>query len=198
MNYGQALTDKIAMYATDLFNRFQRPELLYHNLHHTHNVVEHVHEIAGKYSLGVKQLFIINAAAWFHDCGHLFGIADGHEERSNLVMRNYMETIGIDNNTIQLIEQCILATHFPFKPTSLLDEIICDADTYHLGTTEFIKTNELVKKEFGLRNNFLYFNWDELTLSFLEKHVYFTDYCKSLLKEGKQKNIEMLRAKIKA
>lgn len=196
MNYNQALTDKTAMYATSLFNRFQTADLLYHNLDHTHRVVEHVQEISKNYSLGVKQLFIINAAAWFHDCGHLFGTADCHEERGKLIMRTYMETIAMENNTIQIIEQCILSTHFPYKPSSLLDEILCDADSYHFGTEEFIKTNELVKKEFEIRNKFLYFNWDELTLSLLEKHVYFTDYCKELLQEGKLANIDRVRSKI--
>ncbi len=196
MIYDQELLNKVAVYVTKLFDKFQTPDLLYHNLQHTHRVVEHVNEIAGNYSLNDQVLFIINAAAWFHDTGHLFGPAAGHEEKSNLIMREFLTTEGIDPATIHLIESCISATRFPYEPDSLAAEILCDADSYHLGNKEFLVTDELVKEEFERRNISLPGNWDIKTLAMLELHHYFTSYCTSLLQDGKKRNIDIVRNKI--
>jgi predicted metal-dependent HD superfamily phosphohydrolase len=195
MLHSEKLTNQIAVYVTGLFRRYQTPILQYHNLVHTKNVVARSNEIAASYSLNETELFIVVAAAWFHDCGHLFGPATGHEERSALIMRKYLEEKGVEENILYEIEQCILATKLPYDPKSLLAQIVCDADLYHLGTNEFFFTNELVKKEFQLRNNYLPLNWDESTLSLLTNHTYFTTYCRTLLEQGKQKNIEMMREK---
>ena len=196
MDYNQELNEEVASYVTKLFERFQTADLLYHNLHHTLIVVERSGEIAFNYSLDNRVRFIINTAAWFHDTGHLFGPASGHEERSNLIMRGHLKKIKAEEDIIQLIEQLIFATRFPYEPASALDEILCDADSYHLGTDDFLITDDLVKEEFRLRNNYLPVNWDKKTLAMLEEHRFFTPYCRSLLRDGKQKNIDFVRSKI--
>ena len=196
MDYYQELNEEVASYVTKLFERFQTDDLLYHNLHHTLVVVERANEIAFNYSLDNRVRFIINTAAWFHDTGHLFGPASGHEERSNLIMRGHLKKIKVEEDIIQLIEQSVFATRFPYEPASALDEILCDADSYHLGTDDFLITDDLVKEEFRLRNNYLPVNWDKKTLAMLEEHQFFTPYCRSLLRDGKQKNMDFVKRKI--
>jgi hypothetical protein len=44
------------------------------------------------------------------------------------------------------LESCICATKLPQRPKSLLEEIVCDADKYNLGTENFLKSDELLKK----------------------------------------------------
>jgi predicted metal-dependent HD superfamily phosphohydrolase len=196
MDYNQELNEAVASYVTKLFERFQTADLLYHNLHHTLAVIERVNEIAFNYSLDNRERFIINTAAWFHDSGHLFGPASGHEERSNLIMRGHLKKIKVEEDIIQLTEQSVFATRFPYEPASALDQILCDADSYHFGTDDFLITDDLVKEEFRLRNNYLPVNWDIKTLAMLEEHHFFTPYCRSLLRDGKQKNIDFVRSKI--
>jgi predicted metal-dependent HD superfamily phosphohydrolase len=196
MLHREEVTNQIVLYVTGLFSRYQTPILQYHNREHTRDVVVRANEIAANCALNETELFIVVAAAWFHDCGHLFGPAAGHEERSALIMRNYLTEKKVEENILYEIEQCILATKLPYDPKSLLAQIVCDADSYHLGTNEFFFTNELVKKEFQLRNNYLPLDWDESTLSFLTRHTYFTIYCKTLLEKGKQNNIVFMREKI--
>lgn len=108
-------------------------------------------------------------------------------------MQKYLEAKGVEKKIIDTIKGCILATRLPHSPTLLLEEIICDADTYNLGTEDFFKTDRLLKKEFELRNNTSPDNWDKQTLELLEKHKYFTSCCRDKLEKGKQKNIEVLR-----
>ena len=166
------------------------------NLNHTKTVALRANEIALNYSLTETEFFIVASAAWFHDVGHLFGPAAAHEEKSVIAMRTYMVKHGLDSGILNSIEQCILATKLPQDPKSLPEEIVCDADCYHLGTNEFYIINEQVKKEFELRNNLPPVNWDESTVHLLEQHTYFTPYCQALLDAGKQKNIEFLRKKL--
>ncbi|MEJ7823347.1 MAG: HD domain-containing protein [Chitinophagaceae bacterium] len=191
------LLEQVAMHVIALYKQYQTPFLLYHNLEHTEFVVSRTDEIAANYSLCETELFILSTAAWFHDTGQLFGMPEQHEERSVSIMQNFLETKIIEKEIIDTIKGCILATKLSQNPTSLLEEIICDADTYNLGTEDFFKTDRLLKKEFELRNNASPDNWDKQTLELLEKHKYFTSCCRAKLEKGKQKNIEKVRSVVK-
>ena len=176
----------------NLFNQYPATDLVYHNLKHTEKVVENTAKIACTFSLSKSEMFILLAAAWFHDTGHLIGGQQLHEDRSVLIMKTLLEEQEVDKRLIDEIEKCICATKFPHKPKSLLEEIICDADTYNLGTEDFLITDDSLKKELQLRN-IPTKNWEENTLDFLTSHRYFTPYCQELLNRGKEENIDLVR-----
>lgn len=184
--------EKIEMYVESLYNRFKNPELLYHNLQHTQKVVQHGREIAAAYSIKSIDQFVLIVAAWFHDTGHLFGTLFHHEERSVEIMKDYLEKEMMDIKAIYSIEGCIMATRVGSLPATFLEEIICDADTYNLGTNEFIFTDSQLKKEFELRGAMPAEGWDESTLAMLKKHTYYTSYCQALLNKVKQENIDIV------
>jgi predicted metal-dependent HD superfamily phosphohydrolase len=190
------LSQAVSEYVRQLYNDLQTPELQYHNLVHTERVVQRTYEIAANYKLDEEELFILSAAAWFHDTGHLFGRAKEHETRSVSIMKEFLITHQVPEKTIASIKGCILATKLPQDPKTLLEQIICDADTFHLGTTEFLNTDKALKKEFELRNNTNYKNWDQLTLNVLEEHKFHTPFCQRLLNDRKKKNIEIVRSKL--
>lgn len=191
------ITQKAENFVIDLFDKHKKDELDYHNLDHTRSVVTRSHEIAAQYELKEKDLAVLYIAAWFHDTGHLFVEPAIHEIKSNELMKNFFALQGLETDEIiPLIENCILATRVPQAPKTLPEQIICDADTYHLGTKEFKTSNKKLKKEYISRKLIpADINWNKQSLDFLESHKYFTPYCKELLEEGKQKNIERLRAK---
>lgn len=191
-----ALAGQITEYIIDLFQKHHQPYLLYHNLEHTKFVVSKAVEIAGNYSLQENETFILVTAACFHDTGQLLNYGSNHELKSVSLMKDFLADKNIEAATIDAIEKCIVATRIPHHPRSLSEEIICDADTYNLGTKDFIRTNELLKKECELKTHIKYDNWDKTTLAFLERHKYFTAYCQRLLNKGKQNNIHVLRAKL--
>lgn len=186
---------EISSYVAAYFKQYENPALLYHNYNHTLKVVERVGEIRAFYPLTEKEIFVLEAAAWFHDIGQLTSNGQNHEEIGASVMRDYLLALGSPNETIQAIQQCIMATKVPHKPTSLSDEIICDADTYNLGTDEFLVTDALLKREYELRG-FSTANWDENTLQFLSAHKYFTVYCQRKLNETKLKNTTLVRERL--
>ncbi|MCW3116003.1 MAG: metal-dependent phosphohydrolase sub domain protein [Chitinophagaceae bacterium] len=188
---------RTASYVTGLFEKNPHPNLQFHNLDHTKKVVERTQEIAAHYQLNEADTLIIYIAAWFHDTGHLFTEIEKHEKKSVELMTSFASNEKeITDESIEKIASCILATKLPHDPKNLLEEIICDADTYHFGTKEFKTTNKLVKKEFQLRGYPILLNdWTKNTIELLESHTFFTTYCKVLLDQKKKKNIEWLKRK---
>lgn len=191
-----ALIDQVSTYVISLFNDYGGSDLLYHNLKHTTFVVKKSKEIAHHYSLSENENFILSTAAWFHDTGQLFHYGRDHEAESVIVMKKYLADKQIDSSIIGSIENCILATKMPHKPKSFLEEIICDADTFNLGTQDFLITDSLLKRECELKENKTIDDWDIKTLSLLEHHKYFTTYCRQLLNQGKQENINIIRSRL--
>jgi predicted metal-dependent HD superfamily phosphohydrolase len=188
---------RVAKYVTDIFEEHPHPNLVYHNLEHTTNVVERAEEIAAHYQLTEADTLTIYIAAWFHDTGHLFTDIEKHEEYSVDLMKEFMQKESSDHaSLIPKIADCILATKVQNKPKTVPEEILRDADTYHFGTKDFKKTNKQVKKEFELRGyNMLVRDWVKNTIEMLEKHEFFTTYCKMLLEQKKRKNIEWVKRK---
>jgi len=184
-------------YVVDLFTRLASTYLVYHNLSHTERVVVHAMEIADHYRLNEKDRFILNIAAWFHDTGHLIADIALHEQAGVRLMKSFFVDKEIDEALTDTIADCIMATKWPTAPKTLLEEIICDADTYHFGTKEFELTDELVKKEFQLRTHKNYAHWCDDTLRLLKAHRFFTAYCRDKLDKGKEANIAYMETKIR-
>ncbi|MDB5202965.1 MAG: phosphohydrolase [Ferruginibacter sp.] len=187
------LVTKVARYARGLFHQYENESLAYHNLKHTRKVLQRAIQIGASCGLDEQQWLVLRCAAWFHDCGHLFGRAQEHEQRSIMIMRSFLEQLGTAEQLIAMIGDCIQATKIPATPKNLVEEILCDADTYHFGTNEFFAINELVKKESETRDHCIYRNWNEHTLHFLEAHTFFTNYAKAVLANKKSANIAAMR-----
>jgi HD superfamily phosphodiesterase len=196
MNPANLLSD-ITTYVEGLFQAHRCHYLLYHNLDHTRRVVHHAKEIASQYALDDHSFFVLLAAAWFHDTGQVMGDAEGHEEKSVQIMRSFLTGKGIDEKAVNDISCCIRATKMPAVPTTLLEQVICDADTYHLGTKDFPRIDSLVWEEIEQRLNKIVSNKPQKSLSFLENHKFFTSYCQQLLSTGKEENIALLSSRCK-
>jgi predicted metal-dependent HD superfamily phosphohydrolase len=187
------LQQKAAEYVIKEYESPDAPVYPYHNLQHTRDVVFHAEEMANHYRLNATDRFIVTTAAWFHDIGHLYGEMKGHEERGAGVMEQWLERPAPELSPS--IRNCILATKMPSHPANLLQQIICDADTYHLGTDHFRQSDPLVRKEMTLRFGAMPAAiWKQKTLAFLRQHTFFTDYCQALLDKKKQENIAWLEA----
>src|SRR5674476_172705 len=117
------LYKKIEDYVTGLFEQMQLPTLVFHNLEHTRTVVKRAQEIAGHYKVSENDMLILFASAWFHDTGHLFTEPAKHEEKSVEIMKKFMKSLIEEEETINAIQECIMATKAPRNPKNLLGEI---------------------------------------------------------------------------
>ncbi len=196
MNYRQFL-DQVRQYTIHFFKSKDTQKLLYHNLEHTQMVVANAEQIARHYQLAGKDFFIVMTAAWFHDSGYLTGDPADHEQRSADIAARFLNDIAVEEDTIQAVRQCILATRMPQSPTSRLEKIVCDADLFHFGTADFWERNNLMRKETEWRTGKKIGKnqWRKGTIRFLEAHQFQTDYCRNILQNKKQQNLRELKEK---
>ena len=196
MNYLDIL-DQVRAHAASLFHTKKDDKLIYHNLQHTEQVVRAVVKIANHYQLSDQDFFIVSTAAWFHDTGYLTSFEE-HEARGAESAREFLDSKGVDPAVTEQVVKCILATKMPQHPVSLLEQIVCDADLFHLGGDSFKERNKLMRREVEA-----YFNkdvdkniWRLKTISLFEGHHYHTDYAQDLLTAKKLLNLQELKNKL--
>lgn len=189
---------KVEQRVSEIFDEHDSSKFAFHNLTHTKNVVSRANEIAGHYQLSDKDMLIIFVSAWFHDTGYLYVNQPGHEAKSVEIMRDFLSGFEVPAGTLDAAAGCIMSTMQPRNPTGLLQEIICDADTYHFGKKEFKLTNKLALEEVNNSENPPESArvFKENTLAMLEQHQFYTSYCKNLLDAQKNKNMKKLKKKI--
>lgn len=76
-----------------------------------------------------------------------------------------------------------------------MEVVLCDADFYHLSRAHYTKFEKSLRKERETCLNLYYTNepWNALNLEMLTTHEYFTTYGKTVLQDGKAKNIAKLK-----
>lgn len=174
------------------------PNLVYHDLTHTQQVVDAAEQIAAHYRLQEQDQLVVMVAAWFHDTGYLLGSFKEHEEKGAELARTFLQQQQLPESIQQQVAGCIMATKMPQNPHNLLEEIVCDADLFHLGSKHYKERSKAMRQEAEatLGKDIPAGAWAGTSLIFLENHQYFTDYCRVLLKEQKEDNIRWLKKKI--
>lgn len=174
-------------------------KLVYHNLQHTEGVVRAVKQIAEHYQLNDQDYFTVVAAAWFHDVGY-FTDPPNHEADGAAKAAVFLRDLQVPVDVVAAVEKCILATKMPQSPEGLLEQIVCDADLFHLGTDDFSVTNKALRKEMEMLKGIKISKdkWRSNAIHLLEAHRYHTDYARLLLNDKKLKNLEKLKQKDEA
>jgi predicted metal-dependent HD superfamily phosphohydrolase len=195
MNYLDTL-DQVKSYVAGLFQTGKGENLPYHNISHTEEVVENAVKIANYYRLSDQDFFILMAACWFHDLGYLQGCKD-HELIGANIAKEFLLERNIPPAIVQEVEACVLATRMPQKPTNLLQQIICDADLYHLGTSAFKDRSKALRKESETfcEHAISKEQWRKENMKFLQHHHFHTAYGNQYLNKVKAVNLEELKKK---
>jgi predicted metal-dependent HD superfamily phosphohydrolase len=188
------LIEHSASTVTSLFQESGRTDLLYHNLEHTREVSEAVQIMCDHYKMEEDDEIAVRVAAWWHDVGYLYGPPETHEALSAVRAREYLSARNVPETLIERVEGCIMATRMPQHPTELREQIICDADLFHLGTPEFSANSKMLRKEIELLSGHPIkgSDWRASTIRLMQEHSYFTEFARSRLEEGKQGNLEKL------
>lgn len=171
-------------------------QICYHNIDHTLDVVEATEIIGRACNISDADLEMLLIAAWFHDTGYYLGCRN-HEETSAEIAKNFLTLKGKDRKFIGNVINCILATKVPQSPRNLFEQIICDADLYHLATEKFFEKSELLWQEFSHNDkNMTPLRWLNQSKEFVSSHRYHTVYGKNELFPKLKKNLKKLNAKI--
>ena len=179
----------INSFVFDLLKNELTPKAIYHNYNHTVSVVEAANEIALSENISSDDLEILLIAAWFHDTGFIKDISN-HEEESKKIANNYLSEKGFEDSKINQVLSCIDATKMPQKPTSIIENIICDADLFHLGTENFDEKANLLRAEWEqlCDKNLTDIEWFEENNKFFAEHKFFTNYTFNKLNNQKSSN----------
>ena len=196
MQYREIL-DQLRTHVASLFHAHNDARFIYHNLQHTEQVVENTVKIASHYQLSDQDFFIVTAASWFHDLGYLFDCRQ-HEARGESMATEFLTAKGVEPEIISQISGCILATRMPQNPVGLLQQIVCDADLFHLGSDSFKERNKLMRKEAGAFCNkeIDKTEWRVKTIALFRAHHYHTDFCRQLLDAKKAQNLAEMEHKL--
>ncbi len=190
--------EKFESWIRSMFEYRQKSEFCYHNIDHTLQIVEKSQEIGEYYKLGKEDLEDLYFSSWMHDVGYWDGDGEGHEARGAEMAEQYLVELGINLERIERIKSMILATKIPQKPSNLLEEIICDADLYHLSSEKFYEQTLLLKKEKENSGNekMPLVEWLRGSQVFMLSHNYHTEYAKKFLQPGKERNLKLIEMKI--
>ncbi|EPR68379.1 HD domain-containing protein [Cyclobacterium qasimii] len=139
--------EKFELWIRKMFENRQKSEVCYHNMDHSLQIVKKVAEIGEHYKLSTQEKEDLFFAGWMHDIGYWEGKGEGHELKGSEMAQDYLIELGLSQERVDRIKSLILATKIPQNPHNLLEEIICDADLFHLSSERFFEQTLLLKKE---------------------------------------------------
>ena len=193
----QSVLQDAQVRVTDLLRNKLSKSIKFHTLLHTQEVVAAAEKLAAMHQLSEEDRQALITSAWFHDTGYTSGRAKDHETVSVQLATDFLTTHGASQDLINKVTGCINATRMPQKPANLIEEILCDADLFHLGTDAFKEKSRLLReevKDFG-GEDISKKEWRKNNIIFLEGHHYFTEYGQKTLQPVKERNLAGLKEK---
>lgn len=192
------IVTKAENYVIQLFKDKLSPAFSFHNIDHTRRVVEAVKLLSENENVNDKDKEILLLAAWFHDSGYCQSCVK-HENIGMDVAERFLKGENVEPAEIASVRKIINATSLDYIPQNLLEEIIKDADTSHVGSSDFFEISETLRQECKQAQN-LKLNrkeWASGNLVFLAKHHFYTNFAKNNWEKIKQENIEKTKTLIR-
>lgn len=187
-------SDRVILHVFNELALNLNPIYTYHALSHTTMVMRDAAFLSNKLGVIDGDFELLRVAISMHDYGFVWS-HENHEERSCMAAKNLLPTFGFSALEIQTICGMIMATKIPQSPKNLLEQIICDADLYYLGTTYYSQIAQLFQNELtalGILKN--HAQWLEIQIRFLENHTYHTAVAITLLDAQKRHNLSLLKS----
>ncbi|WP_179021906.1 Pycsar system effector family protein [Winogradskyella forsetii] len=172
---------------------------IYHNYTHTERVLRSTRELIENSEVTEKEAEILELTALLHDVGYTKG-CENHEEEGVKIATEFLKEKKVDEDIIQSVADCIMATKFDTKPTKKLEKIIRDADSSHFGKDYFREASEFLRKELEVQGRvaFTPSEWRKENIEVLTKeHEFYTEYALKNWQSQKEKNLAKLLKKKK-
>jgi uncharacterized protein len=165
------------------------PNLTYHSLKHTLEVVSAAGRIATWEKVGEEDCLLLLMGAYYHDLGFIRQ-RQGHETISIQLAEQTLPEFGYSDADLDVIRGIIQATSLPQSPTNLLEMIMADADLDYLGEENFWDRSKDLRQELeNFGNSFTDEDWYTYQLNFIRPHQYFTASQRSLKEPLKQQHL---------
>lgn len=190
--------DKTQQFVESLLTGKLPASFIYHNLKHTKEVVAAAQVIGIHASLSEHDQETVLLAAWLHDTGYCFRY-NAHEEESIRVAREVLHEQQVHPVQIEQVVGCIAATKYPQQPKNILEEVLCDADMYHITSEGYFEKAELLRQEIMevTKCTLSRREWTENNREFLKEHHFFTHFGKTEMEPAKERNVKKLKKALK-
>ena len=167
---------------------------VYHNYTHSKRVYKSIMEIIEDSQFNVKDETILKLAGLLHDTGYI-NTREGHEEESVAIATDFLKSKNVDQDIIDGVNKCIMATKFKGEPHGELEEIMRDADSSHFGKEYFQEASNFLRQEYksqGIRD-YSPAEWrDENIEVLVKKHQFYSDYAMKNWQPQKEQNLSKL------
>ena len=192
------LVVKASEYVSLLYKEKLPTWAVYHNIDHVTATAAGVEEIGQGSKLPRADLEIVLLAAWFHDTGYIETV-DGHEQKSAEIARRFLADQRYPQEKTEKVIRCILATKIPRTPTTLLEEVLCDADNLHIGRKKLMKRTNLMRteKERITGKPISDVEWLNSTIDFIAQHPFYTKYAQTEYAKQRTKNLIRLQKRLR-
>lgn len=189
--------ERAKQYAIHRLEQELSPDMYYHGITHTRDdVVPAAEMLASMEGIRGESIYLLLTAAWFHDLGFVEQ-ASYHELISARIAVQVLPDFGFTSKQVEIVRWAILATAFPQSPTTLLEQILADADLDVLGREDFISRNRDLRRELAfLGKEYTDVEWHTNQMKFLESHTYFTASAHKTRDEQKRVNVNKLRRQL--
>lgn len=189
--------NEVEAYIEDKLKRELPPDLYYHGLHHTQDVLRGAQEIGREEGISEDDMLLLKVAVLYHDAGFT-NVYKNHEEEGCAMVRADLPQFGFTAEDIEKICGMIMATKIPQNPNTQLERIIADADLEYLGTDRFDQIGETLYHEMKVYVNLeSERQWNTIQMNFLKNHHYHTEYCRKNREPKKQENLKKVMALLK-
>ncbi len=191
------MIDKIKLYIREILTDEVCRNLKYHNLSHTEGVVEKVKIISEGENVSTEDKEALQIAAWFHDVGYVKD-PKNHESISYEIAAEFLDKNDYKPELKKVIKPLIMVTKMGATPTNLLEEIMKDADTAHIGSQNYSSIANELRKEWKICNGteMSDHEWLLMNEEFLSKHHFNTPTAEKTYGPQKMRNLEEIRSLI--
>ena len=185
---------RIIEHLYSLIKEYLSDDYTYHGIHHTQDVHRITLFYIDFYGISGKEAELLEIAAVAHDIGFIES-RKNHEMAGAKIVNALMQDYGYTEDDCQLVRNLILATSFPQKPKSFLEEILCDADLDYIGRDDFESISKTLMEEWNHFDRIPVSNedFDRMQIQFFNEHQFHTEYAKKVRKPIKIKHLEALR-----
>ncbi|WP_161887881.1 Pycsar system effector family protein [Pontibacter russatus] len=187
------ILEKAPAFVAQQFSRAGDAANALHNLSHTQALVARTQEIGAACALGEEDMRLVLLAAWLHDISYI--ATEAPAPLPPLVPASeFLQLNGLSGEETEAVQQCVAASHYPQRPQSKKEEVLCDAVSSFMADPDYLaQAEKQMNADTGKKTDA--YEWIKSQRALLKQHAFFTKYAKRTYTEGKEANLKLLKKK---
>lgn len=187
----------VERFVLDQYKRYDEPRLTFHNYQQTVEVVNIIHELAEVSDFGITDVEVAIIAGWFHNVGYLHDY-DAQNGRAIAIASDFLNTLNYPRAKLNRVIKCLYACQPDVQPASPAEELLSDAYTAFLVTTNFEQNEPLYRLELELKKGerYSHLEWNQFLLDKLMNARFYTGHAKLYFEPMIAQNILHVKERI--